>query len=285
MIVSISGSGGFIGKALTNSLYAKGWTIKPINRESFRMPDDEFRISKIEGSDVIINLAGASISKKWSRKYKQEIYDSRINSTHKIVTAIPGCEHKPRLFISVSAIDIYDTEGTHREDSTAFAQSFLGNLCRNWEGEAKRISGEVRLVIPRMGLVMGADGGAMDKMYFPFSIGLGATLGNGEQWISFIHLKDLVQIFLFIIENDSLSGIVNAVSPYPVTNKEFSSTFGKVLKQPVFFKVPGKLLKFIYGEGACVLLEGHKIIPGKLMEMGFRFNYPTIQNTLVNLFG
>jgi uncharacterized protein (TIGR01777 family) len=285
MVVSISGSSGFIGQALRRAFNEKGWTVNPINRESFRMPDYEFRTSKIEGSEVIINLAGASISKPWSLEYKKEIYESRINSTRKIVSSITDCEHKPRLFISVSAIDIYDEVGSHTEESKAFSQSFLGRLCLDWEAEARKASGEVRLVIPRIGLVLGNDGGALDKMYIPFSIGLGATLGNGEQWMSFIHLKDLVQVFLFIMENEAVSGIVNAVSPYPVTNKEFSSTFGKALKQPVFFNIPSKILRFIYGERAGLLLGSHKVIPEKLTGMGFRFTYPTIQNSLVNLFG
>jgi uncharacterized protein (TIGR01777 family) len=166
-----------------------------------------------------------------------------------------------------------------------FSLSFLGNLCHDWEAEAGKVPSGIRLVIPRIGLVISNDGGAMDKMYLPFSIGLGAILGMGEQWMSFIHVKDLVRVFLFIIENETISGIINAVSPYPVTNEEFSRTFGKVLKQPVFLKIPERFVELVYGERAFIILGSHKIIPGKLAEAGFRFDYPTIQNTLVNLFG
>lgn len=284
MLVSISGSGGFIGQALARTLSAKGWTVNPIHRDTFLLPDNEFRIKKLEGCDVVINLAGAGISGKWTSEYKQEIYDSRILTTRKIVSAIKGCEHKPRLLISASAIDIYDKEGPHSEESALFSQGFLGNLCRDWEAEAGKVTSETRLAVPRIGLVIGNDGGAMDKMYLPFSIGLGAILGNGEQWMSFIHIKDLVKMFLFIIEHETISGIINAVSPYPVTNEEFSRTFGKVLKQPVFLKIPERFVGLVYGERACIILDSHKIIPGKLTEAGFRFDYPTIQNTLVNLF-
>ena len=122
-------------------------------------------------------------------------------------------------------------------------------------------------------------------MYLPFSMGLGAILGNGAQWMSFIHVKDLVRVFQFIIENETASGVINAVVPYPVTNEEFSLTFGKVLRQPVMLKIPARLVELIYGERAGLLLGSHRIIPVKLLETGFRFNYPTIQNTLVNLFG
>ena len=285
MIVSISGAGGFIGTALTRAFHAQGWTVKSINRESLNMPEDEFRKAKIEGSDVVINLAGASISERWTDSHKSEILDSRIRTTGKIVTSILACSEPPRLLISASGIDIYDNQNTHDESSTSYAGSFLGDVCREWEKEALKASAVTRVVIPRMGLVMGNDGGALSKMQLPFSLGLGAKIGNGKQWISFIHIKDLVKAYLFIIENESLNGPVNLVSPFPVNNRDFSSALGKVLKQPVFLTMPGKLLRLIYGEGAILLLEGHKVLPGKLTSMGFHFDHPTINNALINLLG
>jgi len=285
MIVSISGAGGFIGKALTRAFHEKGWIIKSINRQSFTMPDDEFREAKIEGCDVVINLAGADISRRWTETYKKEILESRIHTTRKIVTSIRACSNLPKLLISASGTDIYDNRKIHDESSTSFAGSFLGNVCTEWEKEALKASGPVRVVIPRMGMVLGEDGGVLNKMYPPFSLGLGAKIGKGSQWISFIHIKDLVNAFIFIIEHESLTGPVNLVSPYPVTNSEFSATLGKVLKQPVFLTLPGKVLKLFYGEGSVVLLEGHQVLPGKLTGMGFRFSYPTITNALMNLFG
>lgn len=285
MIVSISGAGGFIGSALTRDFQAKGWTVKPINRESFGLPDEEFRQTKIEGSDVVINLAGASISKKWSETYKDEILSSRINATRKIVSAVKTCNKKPGLLISASAVDIYDNTGTHDDESTSYAGSFLGKVCREWEQEAFNAADDARLVITRFGLVLGEGEGALGKMHFPFSMGLGAVTGNGNQWISFIHIKDLVNAISFIIENPSIQGPVNVVSPYPVTNRDFSKTLGKALKQPVFLAIPGKLMKLLFGEGAVVMLEGRKVLPGKLTGMGFHFKFPTITNSLVNLFG
>ena len=235
MIVSISGAGGFIGKALTNAFYAKGWSVKPISRESLSMTDEDFRNSKIEGCDMVINLAGANISKRWTKDYKKEILESRVHATRKIVSSILACSQPPKLFISVSGTDIYDSINTHDENSTSFAGNFLGNVCREWETEALKASSKLRVVIPRMGMVLG-DGGALDKMYPAFSLGLGAKIGKGNQVISFIHIKDLVNAFIFIIEQESLKGPVNLVSPYPVTNAEFSSTLGKALKQPVFLE-------------------------------------------------
>ena len=285
MNVSISGSGGFVGKALSRAFNEKGWTVKPINRESLSMPDDEFMSAKIEGSDVIINLSGANISKRWNKEYQNEIRESRIKGTHKIVSAILACSGKPKLLISASGVDIYSNKGSHDESSTSYSDSFLGKVCLDWEKEASEASGVTRVVNARMGMVLGKDGGAMKKMFPPFSTGLGAKIGKGDQWMSFVHVNDLVRAFIFIIENEHLQGPVNIVSPYPVTNSEFSSTFGKVLKQPVFLTIPGSLMKLLFGEGAVVTLDSHKVLPGKLSQAGFLFNYPTITNALVNLFG
>jgi uncharacterized protein len=285
MIVSISGAGGFIGSALTRTFIAKGWTVKSIGRESLQLPDDEFIKAKIEGSDVVINLGGASIAERWTPSHKHEILESRIKVTSKIATAIRACSERPRLLISASGIDIYDTQNTHDETSTSFAGSFLGNVCREWEKEAMKASEVTRVVLPRMGLVLGDDGGALSKMQLPFSLGLGAKIGNGRQWISFIHIRDLVNAYIFLIEHESLKGPVNLVSPFPVNNRDFSSALGKVLKQPVFLTLPGKILLLIYGEGGILLLEGHKVLPGKLTESGFHFNYPTINGALLNLLG
>ncbi|MEI8007139.1 MAG: TIGR01777 family oxidoreductase [Bacteroidota bacterium] len=285
MIVSISGARGFIGSALTRAFHANGWTVKSINRESLNMPDDEFIKEKIEGCDVVINLAGANISSKWTEAYKKEILDSRIMVTGKIVSSILACSEKPRLLISASGIDIYDTRNTHDESSTSYAGSFLGDVCRQWENEAMKASEVTRVVLPRMGMVLGDGGGALSKMQLPFSLGLGAKTGNGRQLISFIHIKDLVNAYLFIIEHESLKGPVNLVSPFPVNNRDFSASLGKVLKQPVFLTIPGKVLRLIYGEGAVLLLESHKVLPGKLTTMGFHFNYPTINGALINLLG
>ena len=285
MIVSISGASGFIGSALTRAFHAKGWTVKSIGRESLNMPDDEFIKDTIEGCDVVINLAGENISERWTDSHKKEILDSRIRVTEKIVSSILACSKRPRLLISASGTDIYDNQNTHDESSTSYAGSFLGNVCREWEKEALKASEVTRVVIPRMGMVLGDGGGALSKMQLPFSLGLGAKIGNGRQWISFIHIKDLVNAYLFIIEHESLKGPVNLVSPFPVSNRDFSSALGKVLKQPVFLTLPGRFLQLFYGEGAILLLEGRKVLPGKLTTMGFHFDYPTINGALLNLFG
>jgi uncharacterized protein (TIGR01777 family) len=285
MIVSLSGSTGFVGQALMMKMRQLGWTVRVINRDSFAMPDHEFLEEITEGADVVINFAGAPVSKKWTSDQKLEIMNSRVNTTRKISESIIGAKNKPSVFISASAIGIYDSINTHAESSDAYSDSFLADVCRRWEQEALKSEIATRVVIFRLGVVLGEDGGALGKMHFPFSIGLGGKLGNGKQPVSFIHIADLVEAIIFTIENPSVRGIVNAVSPYPSNNEEFTDTLGKVFKKPAWLSVPAFALKMVYGEGAQVLLDGQRVFPEKLLQAGFKFKYPTIQNALVQIYG
>jgi len=285
MVVSISGSSGFIGQALMRKMGERGWTFRIIGRDAFKKPDTEFQEEFIGGSDAVINLAGAPVAKKWTAGYKQEMMDSRILTTRKISSAINHAEKKPGVFISASAIGIYDSVNTHTESSNDFASSYLAQVCRQWEQEAL-ISQEVtRVVILRTGMVLGSDGGALKKMHLPFSIGLGAKIGKGTQPMSFIHLNDLIEAIAFTMENKELSGVVNAVTPYPTCNEEFSDRLAKVLGQSCWLTIPPFVLKMIYGEGAQVMLEGQRVLPEKLEQAGFRFKYPTLLNALVQIYG
>jgi uncharacterized protein len=285
MVVALSGSTGFVGQALIKKMRQLGWTIRIINRDSFSMPDQEFLAEKTEGADAVINLAGAPVSKKWTPAYKQEILSSRVNTTQKISESINSALKKPAVFISASAIGIYNPVNTHAESSVAFANSYLAEVCRKWEQEAHKSENDTRVVIFRLGIVLGPDGGVLGKMRLPFSIGLGGKAGSGKQAVSFIHIADLVEAIIFTIENPSISGIVNAVTPYPSTNAEFTDKLGKVFDQPAWLAVPAFALKILYGEGAQVMLEGQKVLPEKLLQAGFKFKYPTIQNALVQIYG
>jgi hypothetical protein len=284
MNLALSGASGFIGQALIKRALGMGWTVKVIDRDSFKMPDEQFLEEKIEGTDAVINLAGAPIAKRWTPKYKQLIMESRVTTTRKIAFAITRASHKPAVFISTSAIGIYDSINTHDESSSAYAGSFLTEVCSAWEQEAIKAAASTRLVIFRIGVVLGRDGGALSKMYLPFSIGLGGKIGNGSQPVSFIHLDDLIEAMIFSLENQSLRGIVNAVTPFPTDNADFSDKLGKVLKQQVWFTIPAFAMKMMYGEGAQVLLEGQKVMPEKLIQAGFRFKYPTMQNALMQIY-
>lgn len=284
MVVAISGATGFIGQALVKKFHEKEWSVVLIDRESFSLPDEEFRKRKIDGSDVVINLAGAPISTKWTEAYKKELLDSRVNSTRKIVESINKTDPKPKSFISVSAIGIYDSVHTHTEESKLYGDSFLSAICRNWEETAGKTEPGTRLIIFRLGVVLGEGGGALQKMHLPFSIGLGGKIGSGNQAFSFIHLKDLVDAFIFVIENPVISGIVNAVSPHPTTNADFTDKLGKVLRQPAWLTIPNFIMKMKFGEGAETFLEGQRVLPEKLEKAGFHFQYPTLQSALIRIY-
>ncbi|MCX6247092.1 MAG: TIGR01777 family oxidoreductase [Bacteroidetes bacterium] len=284
MQVSICGSTGLIGRELIDTFSSKGWSFRIISRDALRLPDHEFCEKMIERADVVINLAGAPILKKWTDNYRKEIYDSRILTTRKIAEAIAKAKVKPRVFISNSAIGIYDTFAVHNEESNLFADNFLGKLCRDWEAEALKAAGHTRVILLRTGVVLSAKGGALKAAHGPFSFGLGGIIGRGDQPFSWIHIRDLMHIYQTIVENENIEGIVNAVAPNPVTNLHFTKTFGKVLQQITLLKIPVSVLKLIYGEASSTLIEGQNVIPEKLLRNGFEFEFPTIEKALLNLY-
>lgn len=284
MIVSISGYSGFIGKEMINALDNQGITFSLINRDSFNLSNEEFLEQKIEGKDAVINLAGASILRKWTEKYKEEIYKSRIDTTSKIANAIRQARTKPKTFINASAVGIYSPKGIHTENSKEFADDYLGKVCKDWEAAALSVSDITRVVTVRTGLVMGNTGGTLAIMEKPFRMALGGTIGDGSQPVSWIHIRDLINVYKLILENDSISGAINAVAPSTTTNFHLTKTFAKVINQPAVFKIPLFALKMIYGEAADTIVRGQTVIPEKLTSLGFNFQYPTIEKALLNLY-
>jgi uncharacterized protein len=284
MKITLSGTTGFIGTTLLRHFSARDWQVTSVGREAFSLPDDEFIEKKIAGSDVIIHLAGAPISKKWTPEWKKEMYDSRILTTRKIADCILKSPVKPSLFISTSAIGIYDSVHEHTESSTDLDNRFLGKLCQDWENEAFAVKDVVHTVIFRNGLVLGRDGGALKAMHTAFSMGLGGRIGDGNQAISSIHIDDLVAAYIFAIEHPEMTGIFNAVSPFPVTNSEFTTLLAKSLGQTTFLKIPTAVLKFRLGEGVITLLEGQKVYPERLQQAGFQWKHPTLQSALVQIY-
>jgi uncharacterized protein (TIGR01777 family) len=284
MQISISGSTGFIGKHLIKKFSEKGWKVNVIHRDSFRMPDEEFAENMINNADVIINLAGAIIAKRWSTSWKKEIVDSRIETTRKIADGILLTQKKSRLFISPSAVGIYDSIHRHDEESNFLSKGFLADVCREWENQALRVKDSTRLVIFRTGVVLGNEGGVLQKLYPVFSKGLGGPIGNGKAMMSWIHIHDLVGAYLYVIGHGEIEGIINLVSPDVVTNHYFTRTLGKVLNMPAIVTVPLFLLKILYGEGANALTTGQDAIPAKLIKNGFIFKYPTIEKALMDLY-
>lgn len=277
--IAISGANGFVGKNLTSFFKALGYKILAISRTD--LMEEHVLENKINQSDIIINLAGANIIHRWSEEYKKELYDSRINTTKKIVTAINARISKPKLFISTSAVGIYDNKKTYNENNAEFSDDFLSTLCQDWEEEAKKAS--CRVVVFRFGIVLGKNGGALQQMLTPFKLGLGGPIGSGHQAFSFIHLTDLQNAFKFAIENESLHNAYNLCATMATTNMGLTKALGKTLHRPTFFTVPEFILQLMYGEGAKVLTDGQSVVPKRLSDAGFKFEFNNINEAIEDL--
>lgn len=239
---------------------------------------------QIEKCDVLINLSGTTILAPWSEGYKKKLYSSRIDTTKKLVDAMKACKEKPKLFLSASAVGIYDSIHAHGDASKNFADDFLSSLCRDWEAEAKKAEEfGVRTVAMRFGVILAKEGGAMDKILPPFKMGVGGKLGSGKQMVSWIHIEDLLRAVLFIIKTPDISGAVNFTTPYPLTNSEQTQILGKVLHRPAFLTVPAFAVKLIFGEGATVVLDSKEVYPTALLDCGFVFNYEKFEDALLEI--
>lgn len=283
MKVAITGYNGFIGKKLCNFLTLQQIEILYIERKMlYHSP--EYLAKYIEGSDAIINLAGAPINKRWSRKYKIAIYQSRVKTTRNLVQAIYLCKNRPKHLISASAIGIYDDIHKHDEFSAYFSKSYLGKICKDWESAALYAKNfGLNVSILRLGIVLGAEGGMLKKILPLFKWSLGCIIGNGKQSMSFIHIDDLIGIIYNLLVNSLESNIYNATTPYPTSNKEFTKILAKKLKRPQLLYIPKFMLKLIYGEGAEVLTSGQYVIPSILIEKNFKFQYATIEEVIVSI--
>ena len=285
MNILMSGATGFVGSHLTRAFGDKGWNVIPLRREDLQLGDEDF-LKKIGGAAVVINLAGASIAERWTEEYKKIMYSSRVDTTEKIVRALPKMNRKPGLFISTSAVGIYDTEGEHTDEDTHYADGFLGKLALDWEQAALKAGGlGVRTVIFRFGVVLGLDGGALQKMLIPFRMGLGGVIGHGKQPFSWVHIEDLIRAYTAVIENDTYQGIYNLTSPHPTTNAGLTKALGHALRKPAFMHIPAFAFRLQLGEGAKILLEGQRVLPKRLLESGFTFRFAEIEKALEDLVG
>ena len=275
--IAMSGASGFVGSHLTGAFHAEKYEVLPLGRKDFTLPP-EVLAERIDGADIIINLAGAPIIEKWTEAYKKVMYESRVDVTRKLVHACSIANQKPKLFVSTSAVGYYAAEGTHTEEHYVKANDFLGNLAHEWEQEALKAGGlGIRTVIFRFGVVLGKDGGALKKMLLPFKLGMGGTIGNGKQPFSWVHIKDLIRAYQTVIENSAYEGIYNLTAANPTTNKGFTQALGKALCRPTFFPVPKFVLRLKFGEGSQILTKGQNVLPKKLMDSGFTFLFPEIE--------
>jgi hypothetical protein len=278
MKTSISGASGFTGGKLSTHFRKQGHGIIPIGRADFN--DGEKLKAKLSEADVVINLAGAPISGRWSKNYKKKLMDSRVLTTRKIVRLLNEQEQKP-LLISASAVGIYADGKRQDEQSRDYASNYLSQICQSWEKEARQYTG--RTVIFRFGVVLAADGGAYPLMARPFRWFVGGRLGHGHQGFSFIHIADFLRAFDHVINNNRSKGIYNLCSPVPTDNRSLTRQLARALKRPVLFPVPGIVLRLLFSDGAQVFLDGQKAIPKRLLDEGFLFEYGKIGKALENI--
>ena len=280
--IAMSGATGFVGTNLGKAFQARGWKIVPLGRKDF-MAAPEILADRLQGADVVVNLAGAPIIGRWTREYKQIIYDSRIDVTGKIVSACSLMDRSPELLISTSAVGYYSSQGVHTEAEHVKADDFLGRLTGDWEKEALKAGNiGMRVVIFRFGIVLGKGGGALQQMLIPFQYGLGGTIGDGAQPVSWVHMDDLTRAFQTAIEEVTYKGIYNLTAPHPTTNKGLTAVLGKALHRPVFFRVPEFALRLRFGEGARVLTSGQAVIPRRLLDSGFKFQFTEINEAVLD---
>ncbi|MER0445224.1 TIGR01777 family oxidoreductase [Streptomyces sp. Edi4] len=291
MKIAVTGSTGLIGAELVRSLRADGHEVLRLVRRAPRGPDevawDPLRqyvdAAGLAGCEGVVHLAGAGVAdRRWSAAYKKEIRDSRVLGTAALAEALAGLDTPPKVLVSGSAIGYYGDTGERVVDESAPpGDGFLPSVCVQWEeaAEAAREAG-VRTVFARTGLVVARRGGAWAKLIPLFRAGLGGRLGSGRQYWSFIALHDEVAALRFLLDTESLSGPVNLTAPQPVTNREVTAAMSRVLRRPALLPVPAPVLRVALGEAAGDVLAGQRVVPGRLLEAGFRFAFPTVEEAV-----
>ncbi len=299
MKVVACGASGLIGKSLTEMLAQKYELVCLRRKLAPAQSDYSVRevlwnppyladgwVKEIDGAYAVINLSGEPIvAKRWTAKQKSILRTSRLNTTKAIVSSISQVKTKPKVLINASAVGYYGSSGdVFLNEMSPAGQDYLSELCGEWESEAlKAKMFGVRVVLLRTGIVLSGKGGALSKMLPPFKMGIGGPLGNGRQFMSWIHIDDEVNAILKTLEDVSIEGPVNLTSPQPATMKEFAKTLGEILRRPSAFPVPGVVLKIILGEMSDMLLTGQKVMPDVLSKSGFRFKYPVLKDALKDL--
>lgn len=291
--VAISGASGLVGAALTRVLQAEGTEVIPISR-SIRGKNADTIVwdpesgllnpDRLSGIDTVIHLAGESIAAgRWSKAQKARIRDSRVKGTESLVNSMATISDRPKTLICASAIGYYGDRADEQltEDSVP-GTGFLPEVSLEWEAAADAaVNLGMRVVKVRIGVVLSPHGGALQKMLLPFRFGLGGVVGSGRQYWSWIGLSDLVRVFQFCHSNEQVSGAINAVSPEPVTNREFTKTLGAVLQRPTIIPLPGFVARLALGEMANdLLLASARVLPQRLQQLGFQFQRPTLDDSI-----
>ena len=293
--VAIAGASGFLGGAFARHLSNAGHTVRRIGRLSSRGVDFQWDLdagrldpAALDGADAVINFAGATIAQRWTREHKQAILTSRVRSTEVLAKRMVAVRSPPRVFVSTSAVGFYGSRGDEViDESSGPGRGFLADVVQRWEQAATPASDAgVRVVHPRLGLVMHPDGGVLAKLIPVYNLGGGGKIGKGTQWMSWIGLHDMMRALDFVMQTESIRGPVNVSAPNPLTNAQFSHTLGEVLHRPALATVPEFAIKLMFGEmGEETLLSGQRVVPKCLSDNGFRFDYPDLASALAHELG
>lgn len=302
MKVLLTGATGFIGKHLVKALLDEGHDLVVLSRHPERVahslgiplkayawqPERERPpAGALQGVDAVIHLAGEGVAeKRWSKEQKRKIYDSRVLGTRYLMQAITEMTGpKPAAVISASAIGYYGSRGDEVVTETSPAGTgFLAEVCADWENEiTKHEKSGIRLARIRVGVVLGVEGGVLKKLLPLFKSGLAGPVGSGNQWMSWIHVQDLVHLFMEVLRNPNARGAFNGVAPFPVTNGEFSKSLGAAIHRPAFLKAPAFALKLMLGEMSALVLEGQKVAPRAALDQGIHFRFPTVDSAFDDL--
>lgn len=296
--ILITGGTGFVGEELRSMLLQQGHYITVITRNPKKYADEAAKNQQfiswddnlkeaMNVADAVIHLAGEGIfSQRWTESVKKRIYDSRIDTTKKLVEAIEKADERPEIFISASASGIYGNRGDDVLDESEPAEQgdFLAKVCIDWEAEAQKATQlGVRVTNPRIGIVLEEGGGALEKMIPPFKMFVGGPVGDGKQYMSWIHRSDLCRALILPIENEEMEGPYNVCAPSPVTMNEFAETLGSVMNRPSVFRVPGFALEVAFGEGAKPIMDSIRMQPKALQVAGFEFQFEELEEALSDI--
>ncbi len=293
MHIVITGGTGLVGRRLCKALHEQGHQVSVIGNKTIPQESIEFRFIRarlIDGEipsvfsdcDAIIHLAGANIFHRWTKSYKQLILDTRVKTAQAIYNYLSKQTKRAKIFISASAIGFYGNRGDEILDETSSpGTGFLSHTCVEWEMAREKFSSlDMRTVSIRTGTVISRDGGFLSKIVPLFRLRLGGNFGNGKQWFPWIHIDDLVNIYIQAVLDPRFSGPINAVAPKPIRNTEFTKALKEILKKPAFLSVPSFALKLSLGELASVILFSQRVVPRRLENLGFSYHYPTIEKAL-----
>ncbi len=299
MRVLVTGASGLIGSALCDALFARGDDVVGLTREPGRARIANPRVTwhkweptlerpdpaAFEGVEAVVNLVGEPIDQRWTDEAKKKIMETRRTGTHNLVQAIEALEERPRVLVSQSAVGYYGDRGdVEVDEDDGPGSGFDSEVTQAWEQAARELGGGVRLVVVRTGQVLTTRGGMLPQLLAPFKLGVGGPLAGGRQYVSWIHIDDEVGILLWAIDDESVSGTINAASPHPATNKDFSKALGRALNRPAVTPVPGFVLDLKFGsEFGHVLRGGQRVIPKRTQELGYEFKHPELDEALRDL--